>query len=117
MNHEEMARTLPEEVLRKEIERRKKEKRQLRSKDQPLIRDKHGAIRFKANKYVDHLAHGKLNDLALLDYPQEDYEQLMQLIGYSLSGYCELSGVSEKSKDRAERKAEKRFAKTKQGGE
>lgn len=34
-------------------------------------------------------------------FERQDYEQLMQLIGYSVGGYCELSGVSEESKDAA----------------
>ena len=67
---------------------------------QPLAPDEHGALRFKQNKIVRHLldwakekGHG-LNELATLDFPQEDWEQFAQLIGYSLSGFQELSYVT-----------------------
>lgn len=83
----------------------------------PLIRDSAGTIRFKANVLVCRLydvasKHGLgLNELILEairygKYPSEDYEELMQLIGYSVSGYCELSGVSDTSKDAASAAAE-----------
>jgi uncharacterized protein (UPF0297 family) len=45
-----------------------------------------GVLRFKRNKIVEHLASGKLNELAAMDFPAEDWEQLAQLIGYSHSG-------------------------------
>ena len=76
-------------------------------KDQPLIKDDQGVIRFKKNAYVERLAEGKLNDLAMLDYPQEDFEQLMQLIGYSVCGFCDLNGISDETKDRVWKKMEK----------
>jgi len=76
---------------------------------QPLIKVDN-TIRFKANEIVrdlvDGLLPGDLNKIVALvhrgRYSQEDYEQLMQLIGYSVNGYCELSGVSDISKDAAE---------------
>lgn len=64
---------------------------------QPLGDDGKGVIRFKPNKIVQHLLdHGgiDMNQLALIDFPQEDREQFAQLIGYSLSGFSELSYVS-----------------------
>ena len=55
-------------------------------------------IRFHPNAVVQHLLdHGglSLNDLAEVDLPREDMEQFAQLIGYSLSGFGDLSYVSD----------------------
>ncbi len=93
---------------------------------QPVILDRNGHPRFRANKIVDHVVlHagefvirqgapdliGRL-DLTKLgwwcdetDVPQEDQEQFAQLMGYSVSGYHELSYVSEASCARATEKA------------
>jgi hypothetical protein len=63
---------------------------------QPLSVDKHGTTRFKENSIVRHLLdHGgiDMNALAMLSFPVEDREQFAQLIGYSLSGFGELSYV------------------------
>ena len=61
---------------------------------QPLAADEHGTIRFKENKIVNFLTKQfGLNELAAMDFPQEDWEQLAQLIGYSLSGFGDLSYV------------------------
>lgn len=63
---------------------------------QPVITDPHGVLRFHGNAIVRHLLdHGgiDLNQLACIDFPQEDREQFAQLIGYSLSGFGELSYV------------------------
>ena len=68
---------------------------------QPLVTDPHGRLRFKRNAIVDHLTTGKLNDLAAMDFPQEDWEQLAQLIGYSLDGFGTLSYVTDETYDRA----------------
>lgn len=70
---------------------------------QPLVRDQHGVIRFRANVAVRKLldfatAHGcGLNELACMGIPDEDFEQLAQLIGYSVSGFSELSYVSDET--------------------
>lgn len=64
---------------------------------QPLAKDQHGVLRFRKNQIVSDLLdlasqHGlDLNKIALADYSDEDRRQLAQLIGYSLSGYSELS--------------------------
>jgi hypothetical protein len=68
---------------------------------QPLVIDPHGRVRFKRNAIVDYLAEGKLNDLARMDFPQEDWEQLAQLIGYSLDGFGTLSYVTDETWERA----------------
>lgn len=62
---------------------------------QPLALDDHGTLRFKKNKIVDFLAEGKLNELAVMDFSKEDWQQLAQLIGYSLGGYSVLSYVDD----------------------
>lgn len=71
---------------------------------QPVVKNKDGTVRFRENAIVRHLLdrlqekHGYgLNQLAMLDFSQEDREQFAQLIGYSISGYHELSYVSDES--------------------
>jgi hypothetical protein len=66
---------------------------------QPLEVDKGGVIRFKQNKIVRFLVDWassrgmSLNDLAMLPFDDDDRTQLAQLIGYSVSGFSELSYV------------------------
>jgi hypothetical protein len=68
---------------------------------QPLANDANGTLRFKKNAIVDFLLEWSkkrgmgLNELAAMDFTQDDREQFWQLIGYSLSGYGELSFVSD----------------------
>lgn len=72
---------------------------------QPLELDPNGTLRFKENKIVSHLLdHGgmDMNYLAVQGFSQEDEEQFAQLIGYSLSGFSELSYVSDETLDRAQ---------------
>lgn len=72
---------------------------------QPLAPDHLGVIRFKPNKIVQHLLeHGTidLNDIAMLEFSAEDQEQFAQLIGYSLSGYGDLSYVTDATWEAAE---------------
>lgn len=67
---------------------------------QPLVVDSHGRPRFKENKIVRYLLdHGgiDLNKIAELEFPVEDRQQFAQLIGYSLSGYGELSYVTDEA--------------------
>lgn len=61
---------------------------------------KDGVLRFRANEIVRALLNEtpmKLNELAAKSFPQKDWEQFYQLIGYSISGYHELSNVSDES--------------------
>lgn len=72
---------------------------------QPLQLDDKGVLRFKENKIVRHLIDSgsiDLNALARLDFPREDREQLAQLIGYSLSGFADLSYVTDDTYSLAE---------------
>lgn len=73
---------------------------------QPLALDDHGTLRFHPNAIVRHLLdHGgiNLNDLARMEFSQEDWEQFAQLIGYSLSGFGELSYVRNETYEAAAR--------------
>lgn len=78
---------------------------------QPLYKDSQGVIRFKQNKIVEYLKNESqlrgmgLNHLVIIDFPKEDWDQFYQLIGYSVSGYGELSMVSEEAKDEADKVA------------
>lgn len=65
---------------------------------QPLIEDDRGVVRFKPNAIVLHLLdHGgiDMNQIAALDFSQEDREQFAQLIGYSWSGACDLDYMTD----------------------
>jgi hypothetical protein len=71
---------------------------------QPLEHDKEGVLRFKANAIVCFLLEAgpyDLNKLAIMEFSQNDREQFAQLIGYSLSGFSELSYVSDETYDQA----------------
>lgn len=73
-------------------------------KMQSLIKDQLGVIRFKENKIVTYLLERgsiDMNELARLNFSDEDRMQFAQLIGYSVGGYCELSYVSDESCDEA----------------
>lgn len=79
---------------------------------QPLKKDKHGVLRFKENAIVNYLLDNggiDMNKLAVLPFSQEDREQFAQLIGYSLSGYGELSYVGEDAYSTAALMAEKKL--------
>lgn len=64
---------------------------------QPIVMDPHGVVRFKANPIVrlllDYASERglDLNKLAIMQFSDEDRSQLAQLIGYSVSGYGDLS--------------------------
>jgi hypothetical protein len=76
---------------------------------QPLEKDDNGVIRFKRNAIVEHLLNKggiDLNQLACMEFSGEDREQFAQLIGYSLSGFSELSYVSDETYNAAERMSE-----------
>ena len=56
--------------------------------------------RFIPNKIVEKLLETSsldMNEIACMDFTNEDREQFAQLIGYSLNGYAELSYVSDES--------------------
>jgi hypothetical protein len=71
---------------------------------QPLVIDQVGTVRFKENAVVRYLLDNggvDMNQLCTLDFSDEDRSQFAQLIGYSVSGYGELSYVSDESYERA----------------
>jgi hypothetical protein len=69
--------------------------------EQPTEKDAHGVLRFKSNKIVEHLLDFSsskgcdMNELARMDFSNEDRMQFAQLIGYSVSGYNSLSYMIE----------------------
>lgn len=63
--------------------------------NQPIYLDEHGTPRFRQNSIVRFLLDAgpfDLNQICVMpNLDTEDYTQFMQLIGYSTSGYGELS--------------------------
>lgn len=81
---------------------------------QPVEDDGHGVIRFKENKLISFLLKECPYDLNKLhckhadgDFNKGDYTQLMQLLGYSVSGYGGLSSSPKKSIKKADKRAAK----------
>lgn len=71
---------------------------------QPIIKD-NGQLRFLENTIVRFLLDSSKNDLntlRLMPFPEADWEQFMQLIGISISGFEELSFVSDQTYDRVQ---------------
>ena len=69
---------------------------------QPVVPDEHGTVRFQPNSLVRYLLDAgeqyglDMNHLATLPgISAEDWEQFAQLIGYSVSGFGDLSYVSD----------------------
>lgn len=70
---------------------------------QPMVMDD-GVLRFKSNAIVRFLLDAgpyDLNKLAMMTFSDDDRAQLAQLIGYSFSGWQELSYVSDGDVERA----------------
>lgn len=80
---------------------------------QPIEFDERGVIRFKRNAIVDWLVRTQvnLNEVAIhcqkAGVPIEDQEQFWQLLGYSVSGYGDLSFVRPETVAKADAIAEK----------
>lgn len=79
---------------------------------QPVVIDEQGTARFKANAIVRFLIDWAtprgidMNALALMPFNQEDREQFAQLIGYSVSGFGDLSYASARLVNEADSQAE-----------
>jgi hypothetical protein len=59
---------------------------------QEIVKDQQGILRFRQNKLVDQLTEiVGMNKIARIEASVEDRAQLAQLIGYSVSGYGDLS--------------------------
>jgi hypothetical protein len=72
---------------------------------QPLVMTDSGVLRFKKNAIVDFLLEAgpfDLNQLAVMDFSREDWEQFAQLIGYSHSGAFDLDYISREVLESAE---------------
>ncbi len=79
-------------------------KKKARHPMQPVVVTDTGTHRFKENTIVRFLLDNgsyDMNSLATRRFSTEDYEQFAQLIGYSVSGFCELNYASEEVKDKA----------------
>ena len=80
---------------------------------QPLVVDPSGVVRFQENKIVrallDYCSERgmSLNELHRMDFTQQDRTQFAQLIGYSLSGFHELSYASDEDALAASTEAKK----------
>lgn len=75
---------------------------------QKLTKTDTGVIRFRENEIVSFLLDNgpfDMNSLAAQKFSDEDRMQFAQLIGYSVSGYGELSYVSDKSYKKAIKKS------------
>lgn len=73
---------------------------------QEIVRDANGTARFKVNEIVRYLLRNGPNNLEKLvsiEFSQEDWEQFAQLIGYSVSGFGDLSYASESVVSRADK--------------
>ena len=76
---------------------------------QPIYKAKDGVIRFKINKIVRLLLDVgpiDMNKLACMDFSNDDRMQFAQLIGYSVSGFGELSYCDEETINEADRIAD-----------
>lgn len=83
---------------------------------QPIEIDNHGVARFKANRIVCFLLDSgpfDMNILARMNFSDEDRQQFAQLIGYSVSGFGDLSYADPKAVSKADNKVEKMFRKMK----
>lgn len=71
---------------------------------QPIYRAPDGVIRFKENRIITWLVSNRsnLNEIAMQGFPQEDMEQFWQLLGYSVSGYGDLSFISPETVSKAD---------------
>jgi hypothetical protein len=73
---------------------------------QPIRLDKHGTTRFVANACVewvvdklDSIGYQTMNELAMdCKAAPEERQQFAQLIGYSVSGYCDLNYVDRQAR-------------------
>jgi hypothetical protein len=75
---------------------------------QEVYLDEHKRARFRENKIVKFLLEAgpfDMNQLACMPFSKEDREQFAQLIGYSVTGFGELSYVSDEAYNEAESKA------------
>ncbi len=73
--------------------------------EQPLVLDDEGVVRFRHNRIVRTLLDVgpmDMNALALMPFSDEERQIFAQLIGYSVSGYGDLSYVDNEALERAD---------------
>lgn len=82
--------------------------------EQPIGLADDGVIRFKGNSIIEDLFDSGALDLNEIsrrvhrgDFPEEDYVQLTQLLGYSVSGWGDLSTSPPEMVAAADREAER----------
>lgn len=76
--------------------------------------DDDGVVRFVPNQIVRFLLDAgpfDMNQLAMMPFSKRDREQFAQLIGYSVSGFGELSYVSSEAWQKADHKSRRVLAK------
>lgn len=85
----------------------------MRHPRQPVVMADDGIVRFRENAIVRHLLNTSRTDLHQLsvavahgEYSEDDYAQLLQLIGYSVSGYGSLSVATPEEVAAADAEAE-----------
>jgi hypothetical protein len=92
---------------------RVKEETTMKHPMQAIERDSDGIARFKANAIVEYLLERvvelgvDMNTLARLDFAREDRAQFAQLIGYSVSGFGDLSYADEETVQAADAEAQR----------
>jgi len=77
---------------------------------QPIYKDKHGVVRFRQNDIIAYLFERgliDLNALALMKFKKDDEMQLAMLLGYSVSGFGDLSYATKEVVAMADAEAEK----------
>lgn len=79
---------------------------------QPIVIDEDGVVRFQANALVEHLVdcydlHYLAKSAVGQAASRADWEQLYQLIGYSVSGFGGLQKVRRKTVERVDAKADR----------
>jgi len=88
--------------------------------EQPLVLDDDGVIRFRENRLIRLLLEAgpfDLNQIALMAFSDQERQQLAQLIGYSVSGYGDLSYAEGDPTARADRAVDIFIAEQESGGE
>lgn len=69
---------------------------------QTIYTDEKGVKRFRPNKIIEWLFETRrldLNMIAGMDFPKADRRQIAQQLGYSVSGYGDLSYVNDEEED------------------
>ena len=86
----------------------------LKHPQQPIGTAEDGVVRFKGNSIIQDLFRSRALDLNEIsrrirrgDFPKEDYVQLTQLLGYSVSGWGDLSTSPPEMVAAADKEAER----------